>query len=67
MRAADGAQGALVQTYVANGDGAVSPAMVTGLSKRLQWKHRTVRAARHLVVGYDRTTTAAAAKFLTGP
>lgn len=67
VRAADGAKGALVQTFVANGDGAVSPAMVTGLSKRLQWKNKVIRASRHLVIGFDRTTTAAAAKFLTGP
>ena len=66
VHAADGAKGALVQTYVAAGDGSVAPSMVAGLSKRLGWKHRAVPGARHLVVGIDRTTTRAVAKFLTG-
>ena len=46
-----------VQVFVGTGDGETSPSMVRGLAKRMKWKFHSVPANRHLVVGFDRTTT----------
>lgn len=65
VRAAAGSNGARVLTIVASGDPTRPPDVVQGLSKRMKWSHRTVPSNRHLVVGFDKATTAAAIDFLS--
>ena len=64
VRAADGARGSRVQVFVAAADGITSPEMVQAFAKRAAWKFRAVKANRHLVVGFDRTTTDWVSNFL---
>lgn len=63
---ASGTEPGVVQVFVGSGDGVTAPGMVKAMAKRVKWKFRAVRANRHLVVGYDRTTTTWVSDFLLG-
>ena len=53
-----------VHVFIGSGDGVTSPSMVRGMAKRMKWKFHSVAANRHLVVGYDRTTTQWVSEYL---
>lgn len=59
------ATGAKVMTIVARSDPMWPGATVSTMAARMKWLHKTVAVSRHLVVGFDRATTAAAVDFLT--
>jgi len=58
------ATGARVLVNVARGDQVTAPSVVRAMAKKMKWTYASVYANRHLVVGYDNATTAAALKFL---
>jgi pimeloyl-ACP methyl ester carboxylesterase len=66
VRAATGARSSRVKVYVSAADGVVSPDAVRAFAKRADWRFREVKSSRHLVVGFDRTTTLAVSNFLLG-
>ena len=58
------ATGARVLVNIARGDQVTAPSVVRAMAKKMKWAYAPVYANRHLVVGYDNATTAAALKFL---
>jgi pimeloyl-ACP methyl ester carboxylesterase len=58
------ATGARVLVNIARGDQVTAPSVVRAMAKKMKWTYTSVYANRHLVVGYDNATTAAAMKFL---
>lgn len=66
VRAATGARSSRVKVYVAATDGVVAPDAVRAFAKRADWRFRAVKSSRHLVVGFDRTTTLSVSNFLLG-
>ena len=58
------ATGARVLVNIARGDQVTAPSVVRAMAKKMKWTYAPVYANRHLVVGYDNATTAAALKFL---
>lgn len=65
VRAVAGAIEAKVLTVVADADPTCPFDVVQRMSRRMKWSHKTVASSRHLVVGFDRGTTAAAVDFLS--
>lgn len=66
VRAATGARSSRVKVYVSVTDGVVAPDAVRAFAKRADWRFRAVKSSRHLVVGFDRTTTLSVSNFLLG-
>jgi pimeloyl-ACP methyl ester carboxylesterase len=58
------ATGARVLVNIARGDQVTAPSVVRAMAKKMKWTYASVYANRHLVVGHDNATTAAALKFL---
>ena len=58
------ATGARVLVNIARGDQVTAPSVVRAMAKKMKWTYASVYANRHLVVGYDNATTAAAITFL---
>ena len=58
------AKEARVLVNIARGDQVTAPSVVRAMAKKMKWTYAPVYANRHLVVGYDNATTAAALKFL---
>ena len=58
------AKEARVLVNIARGDQVTAPSVVRAMAKKMKWTYAPVYANRHLVVGYDNATTAAALTFL---
>lgn len=58
------ATGARVLVNIARGDQVTAPSVVRAMAKKMKWTYAPVYANRHLVVGHDNATTAAAITFL---
>jgi pimeloyl-ACP methyl ester carboxylesterase len=58
------AKEARVLVNIARGDQITAPSVVRAMAKKMKWTYAPVYANRHLVIGYDNATTAAALKFL---
>ena len=58
------AKEARVLVNIARGDQVTAPSVVRAIAKKMKWTYAPVYANRHLVVGYDNATTAAAITFL---
>ena len=58
------AKGARVLVNIARGDQVTAPYVPRTMAQRMKWTYASVYANRHLVVGYDNATTAAAITFL---
>ena len=58
------AKEARVLVNIARGDQVTAPSVVRAIAKKMKWTYAPVYANRHLVVGYDNATTAAASTFL---
>jgi pimeloyl-ACP methyl ester carboxylesterase len=58
------AKEARVLVNIARGDQVTAPSVARAMAKKMKWTYTSVYANRHLVVGYDNATTAAALKFL---
>ena len=58
------AKEARVLINIARGDQVTAPSVARAMAKKMKWTYAPVYANRHLVVGYDNATTAAALKFL---
>lgn len=64
VRSLPTANGAKVLTIAARNDPMWPALTVSNMASRMKWTHKTVALSRHLVVGFDRATTAAAVAFL---
>lgn len=58
------AKTAKVLVNIARGDQITAPSIVRAMAKKMKWTYAPVYANRHLIVGFDNATTAAAMKFL---